>query len=92
MVSLSEINLLPKVSGIYKVLNGEGEVIYVGQSKNIYHRWNNGHHKLPKILIECGTNAYIDWVEVPEWLLNRVENSTISFYKPKLNQRTPSIV
>lgn len=92
MIRLSEMNLLPQVSGVYKVIDRQGNVIYVGQSKNIYRRWNNGHHILPKIIIECGDNAFIDWVQVPEWLLNRVEHTAISYYQPKLNQKTPPIV
>lgn len=92
MIALTQINLLPPVSGIYKVLDQEGNVIYIGQSTNIYKRWNNGHHILAKIVAECGTDVYIEWVEVPEWLLNRAENAAISFYQPKLNQKNCPIV
>ncbi|EAZ90481.1 GIY-YIG nuclease family protein [Crocosphaera chwakensis] len=92
MISVKNIYLLPKVSGVYKVIDGQGTIIYVGQSKNIYRRWNNGHHILPKIIRECGDNTLIDWVEVPEWLLNRVENMTVSFYQPKFNRKTPPVV
>ncbi len=91
-VSIKEIEKLPKVSGIYKVMDSQSKVIYIGQSKNIYKRWKNGHHKLAKIVSEYGTNIYIEWVEIPEWLLNRVENTAISFYQPKLNSKLPPII
>jgi excinuclease UvrABC nuclease subunit len=92
MVPLTDLKSLPSTSGIYKVLNNNRKVIYIGQAKNIYERWNNGHHKLGSIIAECGIDAYIDWVEIPEWLLNRAENAAISYYRPKLNLKTPPVV
>ncbi|MGK7886429.1 MAG: GIY-YIG nuclease family protein [Crocosphaera sp.] len=91
-VGITEIEKLPKVSGIYKVMNSQNKVIYIGQSKNIYKRWKNGHHKLAQIVSEYGTDIYIECVEIPEWLLNRVENTAISFYQPKLNSKLPPII
>ena len=92
MIAITQIELLPRISGVYKVIDAEGTVIYVGQAKNIYRRWKNGHHILSEILIECGTDAYIDWVEVPEWLLNRTENAAITFYQPKLNKKKAPVI
>jgi excinuclease UvrABC nuclease subunit len=92
VISLTELRLLPPTSGIYKVLDANGSVIYIGQAKNIRDRWQNGHHKLSDIIAEYGVNVCIAWVEVPEWLLNRTENAAVSFYKPKLNLRMPPIV
>ena len=80
MIPVTDLKSLPKISGIYKVV------------KNIYQRWNNGHHKLAQIIAVCGTNAYITWVQVPEWLLNRAENAAIAFYKPPLNMKNTPIV
>lgn len=91
-VPVNNLKALPSVSGIYLVYDADGEVIYIGQAKNIHQRWKSGHHKLGEIITECGTNAYISWVEVPEWLLNRAENAAVRFYKPRLNLRTPSVV
>jgi excinuclease UvrABC nuclease subunit len=92
MISITQLHLLPRVSGIYKVVDTHGNVIYIGQSINIYERWNKGHHKLSEIINQYGTEVYLEWVEVPEWLLNRVENTAVSFYQPKLNSKTPPIV
>ncbi|MEB3294985.1 MAG: hypothetical protein VKJ24_17650 [Synechococcales bacterium] len=92
MLPITKLQNLPQASGVYKVLTATGTVIYVGQAKNIYARWNKGHHKLSDILKECGTTAYIQWVIVPEWLLNRAESAAIRFYHPKLNQKKPPAV
>ena len=92
MVSLDQLALLPKISGIYLVCDQGGTVVYVGQSQNIHQRWNGGHHKLAQIFSEYGTGAYIRWVELPEWLLNRAENAAFEFYRPILNLKAPSIV
>lgn len=92
IIPITELTSLPQCSGVYKVLDSQKNVIYVGQAKNIHKRWNNGHHKLSKIIAEYGIDSYIDWVEVPEWLLNRTENAAISFYKPQLNSKTPPVV
>ena len=91
-IQITNLHNLPKISGIYKVIDANNNVLYVGQAKNIYQRWHLGHHKLGKIIEICGVNAYISCTEVPEWLLNRAENAAISFYRPALNLRTPPIV
>ncbi|MGK7946932.1 MAG: GIY-YIG nuclease family protein [Microcystaceae cyanobacterium] len=93
MLPITQLNQLPTVCGIYKIVNAQGIVIYVGQSKNIYKRWKNGHHILGEIIAKYGIEGiYIEWVEVPEWLLNRAENTAVTFYKPELNSQTPPIV
>lgn len=92
MIAITELKQLPRISGVYLVLDSNMCVVYIGQAKDIYERWNNGHHKLGEIITECGLNAYIRWVEIPEWLLNRAENAAFSFYRPKLNSKTPPII
>ena len=92
IVPIDRIESLPQVSGIYKVLDANQKVLYIGQAKNIYLRWQKGHHKIAEILTMCGTDAYIEWVELPEWLLNRAENAAVCFYQPPLNFKTPPIV
>lgn len=92
LVAITDVKNLPKISGIYIVVDDKNNVLYIGQAKNIYQRWKNGHHKFSEIVSRCGTNAHIKSVEVPEWLLNRAENAAISFYKPPLNCKTPPVV
>jgi excinuclease UvrABC nuclease subunit len=90
-ISIGKLDFLPEVSGVYRVLDANNNVIYVGQARNIRERWKN-HHKLKEIVALCGVDAYIDWVEIPEWLLNRVENTAVCFYQPKLNRKNPPVV
>ncbi|MCC0176169.1 GIY-YIG nuclease family protein [Waterburya agarophytonicola K14] len=92
MTPITDLQSLPKISGIYKVIDADNNVLYIGQAKNIYLRWNNGHHKLGKIIARCGLDAYIVWVQIPEWLLNRAENAAIAFYQPPLNMKNSPIV
>ena len=92
MISILQLDKLPEISGIYKVTDSSRTVIYIGQSKNIYRRWKNGHEKYADIIQLCGTDAFITWVELPEWLLNRAENVAISFYKPVLNRQNAPVV
>lgn len=96
MLSLQDRDKLPDKPGIYRVLDGNQNVIYVGQAKNIRGRWKNKkHHKLKPIEEYCKekkTEAFIDWVLVPKKLLNRVENCAIKFYNPILNELTPPLV
>ena len=92
MLPINQLDQLPKISGIYRVLDGEGQVIYIGQARNLYERWNKGHHKFSQIIDECGLDAHVDWVRLPLWLLNRAENAAVCFYQPKLNKKTPPVV
>lgn len=92
MLPIQNLEALPQVSGIYRVLDAEGNVIYIGQAQNIYDRWNDGHQKLGKIIAEHGLAAWIDWAVIPEWLLNRAENAAVTFYQPKFNSKTPPVV
>jgi hypothetical protein len=59
MLLMIELEALPQESGTYQILDNQGTVIYVGQSKNIHTRWKNGHHKLSVIVAECGASASI---------------------------------
>ncbi len=92
MITIRQLHELPETSGVYRVMDIHGVTLYIGQAKNIHHRWNSGHHKLSEIVAICGTDAYITWVEVPEWLLNRAENAAVVAYKPQLNTRKPPVV
>ena len=96
MLSMKDRDKLPNKPGIYRVLDGDQNVIYVGQAQDIRERWKNKkHHKLKPIEEYCKkkeTEAFIDWVLVPKKLLNRVENCAVEFYDPILNASTPPLV
>ncbi len=93
MLSLSQLSALPRASGIYLVLDGAGQVLYIGQAQNIYQRWNSGHHKMAEILaLEDSATTRIQSILLPCWLLNRAEHAAIASHQPKLNQRMPPVV
>lgn len=93
MLPITKIDQLPQISGIYKITNHQGKVLYIGQSKNVHQRWKKGHHVLGKIIAKYPvTEIYIEWVQVPEWLLNRAENTAVTFYQPEFNNKTPPLV
>lgn len=92
MIPITQLDKLPKISGVYRVVSAEGKVIYIGQAKNIHERWKNGHHKLADIIALCGSSAHVEWVKIPEWLLNRAEHVALVFYKPILNKKNAPIV
>jgi hypothetical protein len=93
MLLLSRLQDLPATSGIYLVQDGDGCVIYIGQSKNIRQRWQQGHHKMAALLTRDDFPAIqIRWVLVPGWLLNRAEHAAIHFYRPMLNGPMPPVV
>lgn len=93
MLSITRLEELPSCSGIYRVLDQNGTVIYIGQAKDIHERWNRGHHKLIEIIAYCqGVDAFIDWTYVPQWLLNRVENCAVRHYNPILNKKKPPVL
>jgi excinuclease UvrABC nuclease subunit len=92
MIPITQLDKLPHCCGIYRVLDAQGTVIYVGKAQNIHQRWQRGYHKMSKILAHCGTAAFIDWVELPEWRLNRAEHVSVTYYRPSLNQKSSPIV
>jgi excinuclease UvrABC nuclease subunit len=92
MLPITQLESLPKITGIYRVLDAKGAVVYVGQAKNIHKRWHQGHHKMAEIIARYGVEVYIDWTVVPSWLLNRAEHAAIAFYRPELNAKKPPVV
>jgi excinuclease UvrABC nuclease subunit len=97
-ISIKELEKLPQESGIYKVIyvdltipSPTDIVIYVGQALNLNNRWKR-HEKYPVFITDNynPNELFIEWIEVPEWLLNCAENTAIKFYSPKYNKRMTS--
>jgi len=84
-----------RISGIYFLMDTKGDVIYIGQSKNIIDRIRT--HKVEKEGIEQGrisdvNRKYKNWdtakyIPVPENYLNDAEAAFINIYQPKCNGR-----
>jgi Nuclease subunit of the excinuclease complex len=70
-------------SYLYRFWNDKEEVIYVGQSKNIYKRFTT-HNHLPD---ECYNSiAFIDYVILPDADVAKYEKYYIKTLRPKYNQ------
>lgn len=76
-------SLLPKIPAIYFVLEGE-EIIYIGQTKDLCHRWQS--HHLLKEFKELSSNISIAWLQCENIkLLRPIESSLIEAIKPRFN-------
>lgn len=79
-VGVADARLLPECPGIYFVIL-DGEVIYVGKSKNLNARWKS-HHRLYQARDIGATIAYLS---VPEKDLAETEESLIEIFLPRWN-------
>ena len=89
MIKSSQLSELPPISGIYRVWHQES-IVYVGQAKNLKHRWVNGHHIQQELLRCYGADWTIDWVEISPNNLVRAEAYAYRVFQPKLNKKNPS--
>lgn len=75
---------LPTSPAVYFVIQDNSEVIYIGQTQNLKHRWNS-HHKIVEIKQISG-DIRIGWYVVDDkHYLQSLEKSLIDLFKPKLN-------
>lgn len=86
------LNKLPEECGVYYFLNKEGEVIYVGKSKNVYNRamshFNSTEKKGKKMLNELYN---VDFVPTgSELIALLLESEEIKKRKPKYNRARKS--
>lgn len=85
---MTDLFSLPAISAIYRVWHS-GEVVYVGQTKNLKQRWQT-HHILPRLIANYGMDWTLDWTEIQPCYLNRAEAFAHRYFKPVLNQQNPS--
>lgn len=91
LTSFANLSNLPFSPGVYIVLSGSEEVLYVGITKNLNQRWNQEyrrHHRHDQ-LIEVNAQK-ICWIEVPQQpylreALERLENKLIRELSPIFN-------
>lgn len=76
---------LPAVPAVYFVLNGRREMVYVGQTANLYNRWNkSAHHRAQQM---AGGNYRIHWTVVPDEAQRvKVERQAIAYFRPLWNR------
>ncbi|MBP6734411.1 MAG: GIY-YIG nuclease family protein [Chromatiaceae bacterium] len=84
IVSIHDKTHLPKISGVYIVLNESGDPLYVGQSENIKRRLTRGHHCDDDIK-QMG-NVFISWVAVDKEDLLSTEKHFIDSLNPAWNK------
>lgn len=84
-VALENRLMLPHCAAVYFALSKNNEVLYIGKSVDIAHRWIS-HHRW-RNLDEIG-NVRIAWMEVNNSsLLPELEWLLIEKFKPSLNKR-----
>lgn len=73
---------LPESSGIYFAFNGSGEVLYIGQTQNLFHRWRVNYRALYRYGV-----SEIGFVLMPDVTLGRLaaERALIERFRPSLH-------
>ena len=93
-VELADRASLPNIPAIYYATDWSGQVLYVGESKNIYLRWNSrrfgAHHKLNELSQYYGVK--LRYWQRPLWRLDHDEAVEIERFDPPLNDRAESKV
>ena len=80
-VLLQNKDLLPARGAVYFVIDAN-EILYIGQTKNLYNRWRS-HHKQPEI--SDSNQILIAWLECDEPQRTPLELELIKLHKPRLN-------
>lgn len=80
-VGLAGLEHLPPIAGIYFVSSNE-EIIYIGQSQNIFERWKN-HHKYTEISKYKRPRIHF-MVSDGRFLVDQ-ESEYVNYFEPRLN-------
>jgi excinuclease UvrABC nuclease subunit len=93
-VRFSECGFLPRIAGVYFVVDPDGSVAYVGEASNIKRRWH-GHHvrrELPYD-IEQARLWRISWIPIDTGVRERrqTERELIDKLMPRFNLRETQI-
>lgn len=84
-LSWSKRDELPKTSAVYGLHDGHGQLLYVGQSVNIWQRIRT-HNRAKQV----PTDGEIRWMEVTPSLLREVEKRVIDRLQPPWNGKLPA--
>lgn len=85
-VALTDRHGLPREPGIYFVLSGDEELLYIGRSNSIHTRWR-GHHKMRRLAEYRAVR--VAWLTVSdESLLAEIETALIHHFRPPLNRKS----
>ncbi|AFZ11326.1 helix-turn-helix domain protein [Crinalium epipsammum PCC 9333] len=88
-VPLLDRKKLHRWGGVYFVIRGEKDILYIGQSPLIKNRWNQ-HHLLRKLSEDDKQQSRIYWLATDEDL-EPIEAAFIHHFRPPLNRYYPPI-
>jgi excinuclease UvrABC nuclease subunit len=88
-IAFSELKRLPHIPAIYFCLKASNEIVYIGQTKSLYRRWNKDFHERKRDCLKTGVQlvAWIDNVPVNDFERRSIEKRLIQFYRPTLNYK-----
>ena len=82
-IPLARRKELPELPPIYFVMDSQGEICYIGQTKNLYKRLIR-HHHLPSF--KNLPNAKVAYLKISDInLLTKIEKVLIDYFRPSLN-------
>ncbi len=70
----------PKKPGIYFAIDSQGEIQYIGRTKDVRGRWQN-HHRFEVLDAIGGVKIAYLFIDSPE-LLPEIEEALISWFDP----------
>jgi len=83
--TIADRRQMPKITGIYFVVAGEDEILYIGKTTNLRGRWEN-HHRLAQF--RSLENVRISWLEISDGsLLGAIGDALINYFLPVYNGR-----
>jgi DNA-binding XRE family transcriptional regulator len=75
---------MPKISGIYFVVKGKDQILYIGKTINLRSRWES-HHRLTQF--RNIDDVRISWLEISDGsLLGTIEDVLINYFSPVYNR------
>jgi hypothetical protein len=88
-VPLADHARLPLASAVYFVYDNPDEILYIGKTLYLRHRWSS-HHRMFQLL-DHGDNVWIRYIRVPytnpEPILDRLERWCIRRFRPLYNYK-----
>jgi excinuclease UvrABC nuclease subunit len=78
-VAFEQRQALPECSAVYFLLSTDGEVVYIGRTRNLSNRFTR-HHRRTQF-----ESLKIAWLRVSVDELKDVEQSAIALFRPRLN-------
>ncbi len=85
-VPLTRTALVPPVAAVYFILTEAGDVLYVGESKNLTKRYYDHHRQAEALVVD--PHARIHWIE-RRTARKQFERACILRFRPRFNTKVP---